>query len=169
VTEWQNDTDLFLRREFTLSGSSNSTGELRIVVDNDIVSTYLNEVKLGVPTYARDGCDGVTSEVVFPIPSGVFRDGKNVIAFHVRDRGSQSFFNFQLRVDVCPNPAPTEYPTPTPRLGASNLASFPVMLRNSWGFPWEAYTGKLNWTDNSQAQSSLWSLHSVPKTVHVLH
>eukprot|EP01012_Entosiphon_sulcatum_P058062 TRINITY_DN81_c0_g1_i2.p1 TRINITY_DN81_c0_g1~~TRINITY_DN81_c0_g1_i2.p1 ORF type:complete len:7025 (+),score=1174.42 TRINITY_DN81_c0_g1_i2:3903-24977(+) len=94
--------DLLVRREFNMPGNA-GLGEARVVVDNDIVATYLNEGPLGIPATVRDGCAGVASEIVVPVPAGKFRLGKNVLAFHLRDRGSQSFFNFQLTGQVFTN------------------------------------------------------------------
>lgn len=91
-TPWAPNTDILVRKKFTLSSAQ--FVKIRIAVDNDLIDVYLNGTKLNVGSVAHEGCasSGAADNVAF-IGSGVA--GVNLLAIRARDRGGVAFLDIE--------------------------------------------------------------------------
>ena len=100
-TRWPTDTDLLLRRTFSLpAGASNLT--LSVAIDNDL-QVFVNGVDVtatGRPNlieagFQRHGGCAEHGSFMFAVPDSVLHDGPNVLAIRARDRGVVSHFDLR--------------------------------------------------------------------------
>mmetsp|Transcript_11178 Transcript_11178/g.30059 ORF Transcript_11178/g.30059 Transcript_11178/m.30059 type:complete len:227 (-) Transcript_11178:167-847(-) len=75
--------------------------KLEYIVDNDIVHVGLNGQNVLASKKVRDNCSGVTRPDTEPLDVKLLKDGENIVTMHVEDRGSMSYFNYRIVVEVC--------------------------------------------------------------------
>ncbi|HTR19327.1 MAG TPA: hypothetical protein VMH88_00620 [Gemmatimonadales bacterium] len=101
-TTWSIDTDLLLRRSFTLPGGAGSV-KVAVAIDND-VQVFVNGVDVtasaGSANYSggfqrHEGC-ATEDSFVFTVPDNVVHAGSNVLAIRARDRGVISYVDVRV-------------------------------------------------------------------------
>lgn len=98
-TYWPSGTSLFVRKSFFVpAGATN----LRVMasVDNDIVSAWVNGSPIISAVVTHDQC-ATKDEFRLDIPAGLIVAGQdNLIAFHVRDNESMTYFDLRILAEV---------------------------------------------------------------------
>lgn len=110
-TRWPANTRLLVRRGVSIPAG---VAAVRIMasVDDNVVAVYLNGTQIsGSVTY--NGCPS-RDDFRFDVPLSSVRPGWNVLAFHLRDRGGQSFFDARIlaQLPTTATPSPTGGPLP---------------------------------------------------------
>jgi hypothetical protein len=77
---------------------------IMVAVDNDIRGVFFNgkslvEDALGTNSVTHDECP-ILDEFRFDVPQGFVQPGENLIAFHVVDRGAESFFDTRILAET---------------------------------------------------------------------
>jgi hypothetical protein len=69
-----------------------------VSIDNDIVGAFFNGTPIAgfVP---HDGCP-ILDEFSFDVPQSLVQSGQNLVAFHVLDRGAESFFDARILAEL---------------------------------------------------------------------
>jgi Bacterial cadherin-like domain len=107
VTPWAANTDILVRKEFTLvPGTINL--HVGVAIDND-VQVWLNghDISGGVNTH--ENCAAQDS-FVFAASDGFLNAGSNILAVRGIDRGSSSYLDIQVTADVPINDPPVANP-----------------------------------------------------------
>lgn len=92
---------LLVRRWITIPyGSSNV--RIMISVDNDIEGVYFDGAQLFGPQI-HDNCPLLDNFQV-DVPAGLATPGRHLVAFHLVDRGVESFFDTRILADVLNRP-----------------------------------------------------------------
>jgi hypothetical protein len=89
-TNWPINTDLLVRKKFTLPSAQQV--QVRIAIDNDLIEVRLNGLLLTDGTVKHDGCaaPNATDNAIF-IGSGAA--GINILTVRALDRGGESFLD----------------------------------------------------------------------------
>jgi hypothetical protein len=101
ATNWPINTHLIVRRVVNIPHGAEN---VRIVlsVDNDVRGVFFDGARIGGPI-RREGCTpGDRYEFQFDVPQPV-QPGEHLVAFHLLDRGLESFFDAQILADVPPD------------------------------------------------------------------
>lgn len=96
-TVWPINSEIVLRKFFTLpTGASN----LRVLVsvDND-VQVFINGVDISSGLAIHEDC-AVLDSFSFQAPDTILREGSNLLAVRAKDRGDESYVDFQVLVDM---------------------------------------------------------------------
>lgn len=92
-TTWPVSTDLLVRRNVNIpAGTSNL--RIMIAVDNDIVGLFFNGVLIASGVDHAD-CPNL-DDFHFDVPQNLVHVGQNTVAFHLHDRGFESFFDTRI-------------------------------------------------------------------------
>lgn len=119
-TTWPLNTDILLRKQFTLLSGSN-TLKVGVAIDND-VQVFINGHDISGGLRVHENCP-TRDSFVFAVPGEVLTVGTNLLAVRGRDRGGLSYLDIQLTVEIVKlylpmvirTSAPTGFlPTPTP-------------------------------------------------------
>lgn len=94
-TYWQVNSDIVIRRTFTLPAGV-ITLRISGTVDND-VQIYLNG-NLITDWVSHDGC-AQPDDVSFTAPAGTYHVGTNLVTIRARDRGDQSFVDYRISIN----------------------------------------------------------------------
>jgi hypothetical protein len=97
VTLWETDTDILLRKTFTLPATASNV-EVGVEIDNDI-QVFINGVDIS-GLVQHEGCASRDS-FVFPVPNNILVfGGTNLLAVRARDRGGISYVDVEVRADI---------------------------------------------------------------------
>lgn len=97
-TRWRPFSQLLVRRVVQIPATADNV-RIMVAADNDIVAIYVNGVVLA-ENITHNNCP-LLDEFRFDIPAGLLRRGEeNVIAYHLRDSGRESFFDTRLLADL---------------------------------------------------------------------
>jgi hypothetical protein len=98
-TTWPLNTELLVRKVVSIpSGATNV--RIMLSVDNDIRGVFFNGTSI-TGFASHDGCPQL-DDFRFDVPQSLVQAGQNLVAFHVLDRGGDSFFDARVLVDVAP-------------------------------------------------------------------
>jgi hypothetical protein len=102
ATAWPINTQLLVRRELVVPPGATNI-RIMVAVDNDIIAVFVNgQPLLGTPI-KHEGCP-ILDEFRFDVPpSLILPSEKNVVAFHLRDRGLENFFDTQILAELSPD------------------------------------------------------------------
>jgi hypothetical protein len=94
-TQWPLNTDLLLRKSFSLPVDAQAV-KVAVAIDNDI-QVFVNGVDISFGLEQTDGC-AARDQVVFPVPSLLLKfGGENLLAVRAHDRGTLSFCDVEVR------------------------------------------------------------------------
>jgi hypothetical protein len=133
-TPWPLDTDILLRKAFTLPAGG-SAQEVGVAIDNDI-QVFVNGVDVSGGLRNSENC-AFRDRFVFPVPKTLLiLGGNNLLAVRARDRGVVSYVDVEVRADSTPprctltakgtDPSGQRFIQVTCRDRASGLASIEV-------------------------------------------
>ena len=97
ATTWALDTTLVVRRVVSLPPGATNV-RVMAMVDNDILEVYFNGTQIGGPV-SHDYCPEL-DDFRFDVSDAIAHAGDNVLVFHLRDRGVESFFDARVLADV---------------------------------------------------------------------
>lgn len=101
-TRWRTNTQLVARQLVEIPAGARNL-RLVVSVDNDIVGVFLNGHSVSLPT-PHDGCP-VEDEFLIDLPREHVNFGApNLLAFHVLDRGRESYFDATLLAELNDGP-----------------------------------------------------------------
>jgi hypothetical protein len=104
ATSWPANTDLLLRKWFTLPADMRAV-KVAVAIDNDI-QVFLNGVELTHGLQRSEEC-AVRDRFVFPVPDGVLiPGGENLLAVRARDRGLATYCDVEIRASRPQSPDP---------------------------------------------------------------
>lgn len=112
-TTWNVNTDMLIRREFTI-GHSFTDVKVGVWIDND-VQVWINGVDVSGGMKTSGGC-AIPDRYVFTVPGGVASQGTNLLAVRGHDYGGVAYLD--VRVEYTEGP-----PVPVPELGTLVLAA----------------------------------------------
>lgn len=105
-TVWPTNSQLVVRRNVFLP---EGTTDVRVIVsvDNDIIGVFFEGTPLIEHTrrtrkVIHEGCP-LQDEFRFDVPQELVQPGENLVAFHVLDRGVESFFDAKILAAVPPD------------------------------------------------------------------
>jgi hypothetical protein len=92
-TDWPINTQLLLRRVISVPPGAR---KVRILasVDNDIIAVFFNGKRIA-ENIIHEGCAN-RDEILIDVPKDKVQPGDNLLAFHVQDRGVESFFDARV-------------------------------------------------------------------------
>ena len=90
ATNWDANTDLLLRKQFTLGPGATGL-QIALTLDND-AEVWVNGVEVSGGVFQHETCAqlGVPT---FSVPDSALRVGTNIIAVHAIDRGGLTYFD----------------------------------------------------------------------------
>jgi hypothetical protein len=100
ATEWPTNTQLLVRRIVSIPAGAENV-RITVSVDNDILGVFFNGTRIAGFT-RHDECP-ILHEFRFDIAQSLVRSGENLVAFHVVDRGDESFFDAQILAELSPD------------------------------------------------------------------
>lgn len=101
ITAWSENSNLVVRKEITVPAGATGL-RIMIAIDNDIEGVFFNGTRLpGQYPFKHDGCAHKDS-FRFDIPQSLVLTGLNLVAFHVLDRGGQTFFDTRILAEGVP-------------------------------------------------------------------
>jgi hypothetical protein len=97
-TLWPIGSELLVRHTFFIP---EGVASIRIMVslDNDLIAAFVNGQLLIQEPIVHEGCASLDRYRI-DIPASVVQPGDNFLAFHVRDRGVQSFFDIRILAEL---------------------------------------------------------------------
>ncbi len=98
-TLWPISTDLLVRRVISIPPGTTNVN-IKVAFDNDIIGIFFNGTKIFGPI-SSDSCP-VLDQTSIAVPSALVQQGSNLVVYHVRDRGFESFFDTRILADVPP-------------------------------------------------------------------
>ena len=99
ITAWSQNSNLVLRKEITVPAEATDL-RIMIAIDNDIVGVFFNGTLLSAQyPLMHDGCAHRDS-FRLDVPQSLVLTGQNLVAFHVLDRGGQTFFDNRILAEV---------------------------------------------------------------------
>ena len=99
-TVWPLDTDILLRKTFTLPANASSVS-VAVAIDND-VQVFVNGVDVSGGLQENEGC-AERDRFVFSVPDSLLIfGGENLLAVRGRDRGVISYIDVEVRADILP-------------------------------------------------------------------
>lgn len=111
ATPWDPTKDLYVRKSVSVpQGTSNL--KIMVSIDNDIQDIFFNGVHIFGPAQHED-CPALDDFVV-DVPQNLVNFGENLVAYHLRDRGGETYFDTRITAISEPSPTPTPTPTPSP-------------------------------------------------------
>lgn len=121
-TYWEPDTDLALRKFFSIDGIINGVLTLNVASDNGFMA-FINGQQV-----AKEYAGGYTSywEYTFSIDRSLFVQGLNIIEILAADHGGATFFDLELNADITPVPEPA-----TILLLGSGVIGLLIILKSS--------------------------------------
>ena len=93
---WTNNSDLMLRKTFTLPPGA-TTGSVSVRVDNDVA---VNVNGTALTTADHEGCATVGPPGPIAIPAAALHAGQNVIALRAIDRADQRYIDARVQVEI---------------------------------------------------------------------
>jgi N-acetylneuraminic acid mutarotase len=138
-TSWPVETDILLRKTFTLPATASNV-TVAVAVDNDI-QVFINGTDISGGLQPHEFC-ATRDSFIFPVPNGLLVfGGSNLLAVRTRDRGSISYVDVEVRADrgvlndfVSFEPIPSTFtftPAPTGCLeGFAGTFGFEAQLTN---------------------------------------
>jgi hypothetical protein len=116
-THWPLNTDILLRREFTVPAGATNV-RVQAMIDND-VQVWVNGVEVsdgGLLTH--EGCAESNLLTPWAVPASVLNpSGTNVVAVRARDRGAVAYIDVRVFADV--PVVPVVPPTVTPQVSGT--------------------------------------------------
>jgi hypothetical protein len=102
-TSWPSNSQLLVRRVISIPPQVNNL-RIMISVDNDILGVFFNgtplvEQTLGTDKVTHDECP-VPDEFRFNVPQSAMQAGNQIVAFHLLDRGFETFFDARILADL---------------------------------------------------------------------
>lgn len=97
LTEWPVESQLLVRRELNIPEGTNGA-RIMVSADNDIVGVFFNGALIA-SNIKHHGCP-ILDEFRINVPQTLLQAGRNVVAFHVRDRGNESFFDARVLAEI---------------------------------------------------------------------
>jgi hypothetical protein len=104
VTDWPLNTDILLRKTFTIPPGTNALN-VGIAVDND-VQVFINGQEISGSGLQQHEYCATQDSFVFTVPLCLLHGGENLLAVRGRDRGSISYLDVQVTADVPANTLP---------------------------------------------------------------
>lgn len=101
-TSWPINTDILLRKEFSLPAGANNL-QVKGDIDNN-ATVYINGAQIG----HVNGGNCVQNLINFTAPDSVLQTGSNIIAIRGHDEGVVNFLDVQVTYEVAPTTAPCE-------------------------------------------------------------
>jgi hypothetical protein len=99
-TAWPLETDILLRKTFTLPANASSVS-VAVAIDND-VQVFINGVDVSGGLQENEGC-AERDRFVFSVPDRLLIfGGENLLAVRGRDRGVISYIDVEVRADILP-------------------------------------------------------------------
>lgn len=92
-TPWAVDTDLLVRKKFSLASAQQIV--IRIAIDNNLIDVYLNGVKLNAETVTHGGC-AIANEPDNTTFTAAGLAGTNTLAIRARDTGVEAFLDIKI-------------------------------------------------------------------------
>ncbi len=108
---WPVSTDLLVRRSVEIPDGATNV-RIAVAVDNDIVNVFFNGVSIAA-NLIHGECPQL-DDFQIEVPQNLVVTGSNVVAYHLRDRGFESFFDTRIVATIGPLPTPTPTPSPSP-------------------------------------------------------
>ncbi|GEM_PF-1933188 len=96
-TPWAPNTDMLIRKHFTLPGGAGDV-KVAVAIDND-VQVFVNGYDVSGGLRAHENCAAYGS-FVFNVPSSALNAGDNVLAVRGHDRGVLTFLDVEVRADL---------------------------------------------------------------------
>ena len=105
-TQWPAESQLLVRHAVVIPDGATNL-RIMVSVDNDIVGVFFNgrplvEHTLGTTSVHHEGCP-ILDEFRFDVPPELVQNGSNLVAFHVVDRGAESFFDAKILTELAPD------------------------------------------------------------------
>lgn len=98
-TSWPVNSQLLVRRVISIRAPAGVSGiRIMLSVDNDIIGVFFNGVQIALPS-THEGCSAL-DEFQVNVPQSLVKSGENLVAFHVLDRGFESFFDARILAEV---------------------------------------------------------------------
>lgn len=120
-TNWPINTDILLRKEFTLLPETKNV-KIGVAVDN-AAQVFVNGDEVSAGMQNREWCAN-NDDFIFDVPDNILKPGVNLLAVRGRDFGSVSYLDIRIVASgpvsltptsiPFPTPTPTDLPTPTP-------------------------------------------------------
>jgi hypothetical protein len=104
-TPWPAELQLLVRRFISVPDGANNV-RVMLAADNDVLGVFFNGTRILSPI-THDGCSKL-DEIVVEVPQSLIQRERNLLAFHLVDRGVDSFFDARVVADI-----------PLPELGRS--------------------------------------------------
>ena len=95
-TSWPVNTQLLVRRAIYVPAGWDTIRVL-VSIDDEIVGVFFNGTPIA-GLISHDGCP-IQDEFRFDVPQSLVQPGENFIAFHLLDRGTESFFDARILAD----------------------------------------------------------------------
>lgn len=92
-TNWPVNSQLLIRRVVSVPAGANNV-RIEVSADNDILGVFVNGASLSAPIIHEE-CP-ILDEFRFDVPPELIQPGANLVAFHLRDRGDESFFDARI-------------------------------------------------------------------------
>jgi predicted double-glycine peptidase len=92
-TLWPVNTHLLVRRIVSIPAGATNV-RVMIAVDNDIVDVFFNGERMSTPL-TIDGCPNLDG-IHIDVQQSLVKTGDNVVAYHVSDRGDETFFDTRI-------------------------------------------------------------------------
>jgi hypothetical protein len=96
-TPWPVNSQLLVRRVVSIPAGATNVRVI-VSVDNDIVGVFFNGTPIS-GSISHDGCP-IRDEFRFDVPPELVQSGENLVAFHVLDRGAESFFDTRILAEL---------------------------------------------------------------------
>jgi hypothetical protein len=97
ATDWPTDSELLIRRGVQIPDGATNV-RIMVSVDNDFVEGFFNGVSIAQDITHED-CP-IRDEFRLDVPQELIKPGPNLLAFHLRDRGGQSFFDARVLAEL---------------------------------------------------------------------
>jgi len=110
-TVWPLNTDILLRKNFDLPAGSTNL-RIFVAIDNDI-QVFVNGVDVSGGLIIHEGCP-TRDSFVFTAPDNILNEGENLLSVRAHDRGSVSYVDVRVVVDVGADVTPPVFDLPLP-------------------------------------------------------
>ncbi len=99
-TEWPINTELLIRRRVFIPAGARNV-RVMVSIDNDILGIFFNGHSIADFT-SHENCP-IVDEFRFDVSPELVQPGDNLVVFHLKDRGEESFFDARILAEVAPD------------------------------------------------------------------